>query len=281
MTNELQVISPKSLAEADSMARSLAPSALLGDALKGKPADVLAVILTGAELGLAPMQAIRGIVMIKGRPTLYADTIGALVMSKRDTCEYLRCVETTDERATYEAMRKGHPTPVKLTYTMAQARTAGLTGNQTYAKHPAAMLRARCLAAIARMVFPDLVAGLYAREEELDDEPRLVGEAATPTVFEPTPNPKPSPIDAQFAPVDPLAEFKGKVALCTDADSLNNLFKAATKSKPDAVTQAEMVKVCKARKAEIGKSPSPTPIPPRPSEIPPPSDSDMPVGEAS
>ena len=170
MSDALTVISPKSIDEAKSLATTLAPAAMLPEALRQKPADVLAVVLTGAELGLAPMQSIRGIKLIKGTPTLSADTMAGLVKARRDVCSYLRCVETTDKRCEMETLRRGDPEPTSLSYTMDQAQRAGLALNDNYRKHPEAMLRARATSAICRLVYPDVVAGLLD-PEELDSTP--------------------------------------------------------------------------------------------------------------
>ena len=46
------------LDEAFRLAKNLAVASVLPDSLRGKPSDVLAIVLYGQELGLAPMQAI-------------------------------------------------------------------------------------------------------------------------------------------------------------------------------------------------------------------------------
>jgi hypothetical protein len=178
MSSELVVIAPKSIEEARGLAKELSPAHTLPEALRQKPADILAIILTGAELGLAPMQAVRGIQIIKGRPTLAADTMGALVKRRSDVCEYLVLKESTAERAVYEAKRKGDPSPTTMAFTMADAQRARIKSDM-YEKYPAQMLRARCLSAICRAVFPDLCLGLYD-PEELADVPAPAERDVTP-----------------------------------------------------------------------------------------------------
>lgn len=165
MSSELVVITPKSIEEAERLSKTLAVSQLLPDALKQRPQDVLAVVLTGAELGLAPMQAIRGIKVIKGQPTLSAETMGALVRRRSDVCEYLVLKHSDSTRAVYETKRRGDPAPTTMAFTMEDAQRAGLTGGDNWRKYPAAMLRARCLSAICKAVYSDLVLGLYDPEE--------------------------------------------------------------------------------------------------------------------
>jgi len=123
-----------------------------------------AVLLKGHELGFTPMAAAGSIAIIKGKVSLSADATIALC-KRSPACLYLRLVESTEEVATYETQRHGDPSPTALSYTIAQAKTAGLTGSQTWRAHAPAMLRARCGAAIARAVYPDLVAGIYDPDE--------------------------------------------------------------------------------------------------------------------
>jgi hypothetical protein len=47
-----------------------------------------------------------------------------------------------DQRAIYETKRVGS-TPVKISFTIEQAKQAGLTGKDNWRNYPAAMLRAR------------------------------------------------------------------------------------------------------------------------------------------
>jgi hypothetical protein len=191
MSSELVVITPKSIEEAERLSGTLSKSQLLPDALRQKPADVLATVLAGAELGLAPMQAIRGIAIIKGKPTLSADTMGALVKRRQDVCEYLVLKESTPKVATYETKRRGDPSPTTMSFAIEDAQRAGLQGDN-WKKYPAAMLRARALSAICRAVYPDLCLGLYDPDELAPENPpppngpveRDVTPAAPPTKTE-------------------------------------------------------------------------------------------------
>ena len=128
-----------------------------------------AVLLKGHELGFTPMAAAGSIAIIKGKVSLSADATIALC-KRSPACLYLRLVESSEEVATYETQRHGDPSPTSLSYTIAQAKTAGLTGSQTWRAHAPAMLRARCGAAIARAVYPDLVAGIYDPDEVAEGE---------------------------------------------------------------------------------------------------------------
>lgn len=165
MTDALTVIAPRTLDEATKFASTLAAANSLPVALKKSPADIVAIVLAGAELGIPPMASIRSIHLIDGKPVLSADAMAGLCLRNRDVCEYLTLIVSTDAKATYRAKRKGAPEPVELSFTIEQAKAAGLQGKGNWAKYPASMLRARAVSAIARAVFPDLVGNLYDVDE--------------------------------------------------------------------------------------------------------------------
>lgn len=156
------------LDQALTLSNRLAKSGLIPRALQNKPDDVLVVLLRGQELGLGPMQALAGIHVIEGKGVCSADLIVGLCARRREVCEYFRLVESSADRAVYETKRAGSPEPTRLTFTMADAQRAGLTGKDNWKRHPAAMLRARCSAQLARAVYPDLAMGLYDTDEAED-----------------------------------------------------------------------------------------------------------------
>lgn len=146
------------------LAGRFAKSALLPDGLRAKPDDVFVTLLAGHELGLAPMAALRGIHVIKGKPILTADTMVAVVLSS-GAAEYFTRVDESDESATYETKRKGAPSAQRATWTLADAKRAGLLGNDNWLKNPRAMCRARAKSILARDVYPDVLAGCYEEGE--------------------------------------------------------------------------------------------------------------------
>ena len=177
-----QAITPKGIDDVFKLANIAAKTGMFGV----KSSDEAAVrIITGMELGLSPYQALRGIHVLNGRPVLAADLMVAVCLSS-DRCEYFSLIESTDAIATYETKRRGGQA-TKLSWTMEQAKKAGLAGRGTWAAHPAAMLRARCSAALARVAFPDLINGLYDPDEAQDaapsTEPTRVEAVVAETVY--------------------------------------------------------------------------------------------------
>lgn len=170
---------PATLPDAERLADRLARSGLIPEALRGKPGDVLIVLMTGHELGLAPMQALRGLHVVNGRPIMAADLAVALV-KRSPACGHFSLLESTDARATYETQRRGEPGKTRLTWTIEQADAAGLLNRGPWKQTPAAMLRARCALALARAVYPDLLMGIYDPDEIADAQPvRVVGASST------------------------------------------------------------------------------------------------------
>lgn len=147
-----------------SLSTDLSKSNLIPQALKRKPEDIVAIVLTGREMNLGPMQSLRAFHIINGVVTMKAETMAALVRSS-PVCEYLLLKESTAKIATFETKRKGDQTPTTLSFTIDEAKQAGLTVNQTWSKYPAALLRARAVSALCKAVYSDLLLGVYEESE--------------------------------------------------------------------------------------------------------------------
>lgn len=285
------VFTPTNLEEVYKVADRLAQSTVIPTSLRGKPGDVAVVLMTGLELGLSPMQSLRSIHVIEGRPTLEAALIVARVLAD-ERCEYFTLVESTATVARYEAKRVGSPKAVSMAYTIEQAARARLTGKQNWQGYAEAMLRARCSAALARAVFPDVVLGIYA-EEEFDPEPRDVtpprAEAEPPkarkakkeTPAEPAPvaepalepEPSASPVPEATSGVvydGPAAELLARLAEVDSAEALTAVTPAVTEAKSalppadyEAVREAYYVR----RYVVTGKRPTAGVLPPEADEL--------------
>lgn len=199
-------LTPSNFGDAWTMAQTLARSELVPDAMRGKPANVLLATMWGLEVGIGPARSLATIDVIKGKATMSADLVAALVMKHPD-CEYFTLIESSSERCTYETKRRGSPKPIQLTWTIEDARRAGLTTKDNWTAYPAAMLRARTKKDLATAAYPDVVLGIEAAEEmapgdEYSPPPsgEVVGEAPDEPqgqdVSQPAPRePEPAPED--------------------------------------------------------------------------------------
>ena len=196
---DVAAFEPASIDEAISVAKLLVSSRLLPRSIT-TPEAAFAVIVTGRELGLSAMQSLRAVHIVEGKPTLSADLMVALV-KRSEACLFFRLVESSATVALYETHRRGEPSPTRLAFTLEEAKAAGVTGKDNWRKYPAAMLRARAAAALARAVYPDLVLGVYDPDElnapTIDVTPAPVAAPVVGRVVESAPvAPAPAPAPA-------------------------------------------------------------------------------------
>ena len=189
MSNEtgISIYEPKNREDAIWAAETISKSGLAPAGLD-TPQKILVAMMHGSSLGLGAMSAIQNIHVIKNKPTLSADLMGALVRQSA-ACLYLREIEATTERVTFTSARSDDPDhEFSRSWTMEDARRAGLGNSQTWKAYPRQMLRARCQSEICRAVFPEVVGGFYDPSEISDDTharpapPRTIGAAASHTI---------------------------------------------------------------------------------------------------
>lgn len=182
MSGDELALAPKTLDEAKSLSTTLAKASTLPEAYRGKEADVLMAIMAGREMGLAPIQSLRAFDVVKGRPTLKAEAMVALVRARRDVCTFFQCTHSDASKATWTTQRVGDPAPTSITWTMEQSRAAGLTASDMYKKYPDVMLRWRAASMLVKLVYSDVVLGLYTAEELTDGQ--VVDSTAAPSPAE-------------------------------------------------------------------------------------------------
>ena len=133
-------------------------------------AQIFAVIARGKELGLGMTTALAGHHILKGKPVASADLIRALA-ERDDSFEYLYPKEMSDTKVVWIGKRKGYPEPVPFTYTIEDAKKAGLCGKGNYGddgnwtKRPQDMLNKTAGSKLARILWPAATMGLYCAEE--------------------------------------------------------------------------------------------------------------------
>lgn len=130
------------------------------------PEDALIRIMHGRTLGISAAVALQFVFVINGRAGIDATLMRALCLA-HPACEEFACLETTDKIATFRAKRKGQPATT-LSWTIEQARAAKLDTKDVWRAYTAEMLRARATSSLARLVFPEAIAGLPAVEELRD-----------------------------------------------------------------------------------------------------------------
>lgn len=166
MSNQALSVYSQPLDQQINYAKAMAVSNLLPVTYQNHPENVLVALAQGQALGIAPIQAMNQINVIKGKPALSADLIAALV---RRAGHRLR-VEGDDSYAQVTIIRADDPDyiPKPIRWDMERAKRAGLLGNPSWQKYPAAMLRARAISEAARAWANDALYGFIYTPEEID-----------------------------------------------------------------------------------------------------------------
>jgi hypothetical protein len=177
MTTELTTMTrPTALAEHNQGAAEFAGLVSMGDQLRRTgflPAhikngvDFAAIVLMGRELGMGTMAACRKLQVIKGTVTERADSQLARFKSAGGRAEFKELSET---RAVL-TLRHPNGDQHTETFTIEDAKRAGLASNDNYNKHPKAMLRSRAITAGLKSVGWEGAVGIYDPDEVSDPEP--------------------------------------------------------------------------------------------------------------
>ena len=154
------------------------------------PEAAAAIALKGYELGFGIAASFEFIVVIQGKPALIPRGALALVLQSG----LLEGMEIKDEpNACTVWMKRKSGIEYRLTYTMEQARKAGLVKpNSAWESYGPNMLRWRCTGFVIDVLFPDVCGGLKRADEfgaEVDAEGNIVDGTWTPAAAPAQPEP--------------------------------------------------------------------------------------------
>ncbi len=167
----VRAIVPQSMEETYRLAVAVCKAGMAPKGLD-TPEKATVAILHGLEIGMTPMAALQRIAVVNGRPTIWGDAAIGLVRGS-GLCEYVRetmAGEGEQRIAKCEAKRKGEPEAVTRTFSVADAKKAGLWNKSgPWSQFPDRMLQLRARAFALRDGFADVLGGMYLREE-IDDQ---------------------------------------------------------------------------------------------------------------
>jgi hypothetical protein len=168
MTNGLSL---STMADAMAFAEMVAKTEFAPKDFRGKPEACLMAIQHGSEIGLSKMQSLQSIAVVNGRPTIYGDAALAVCQSSA-VCEWItESVDGDGDKmiATCSAQRRGYPAPIVSTFSVADAKAAGLWGKSgPWSQYPKRMLAMRARGFALRNAFADVLRGLVTSEEAGD-----------------------------------------------------------------------------------------------------------------
>lgn len=199
---------PTDIEQAFRLANALAMSGMTPKAYGNDVNKCFVGIMAGAELGLAPFQALQSIAVIGNNPAIWGDGALALVQASG----LLEDIEETDDgsTATCKLVRKGRATPIVRSFSMEDAQKAGLKGKSgPWTQYPQRMRQMRARSWAMRDGFADVLKGLHIAEEVrdrpdlMDDAPKtqrlssaMLAQQAGETVDQPEPEPEVAPSKA-------------------------------------------------------------------------------------
>lgn len=208
------------------LANDIANTGFVPAEFRNKPAEIAACILYGAEIGVGPMQSLAKIDIVKGRPAPRAELGRALALAAGHD---VWVVESTNTKVTVAGRRRGSQNVQQVTWTMDDARKAGIASNPNYAKYPRQMLLARASAELVRAMCPDVLGGITSFAEEaqdIEDGPLAVTAAVEPEPKakatrkrrDPAPPAEPAIEDAEVVEDDRPSEAQTKMAMASFAE---------------------------------------------------------------
>lgn len=250
---------PRNLEEAMRFAELMSKSDLVPSDYRGKPGNIIIAMQIGYEIGLSPMRALKSIAVINGRATMFGDDMLALVQAS-PAYEWHDESESNERMGVCVVKRKGDPQPYRATFSLEDAKRAGLLGKAgPWTQYTARMLKLRARGFALRDKFADALAGLTEAEEAMDitDTPLKEADSAplpslkdrlkaqvedTPAsetepeadtlISEPTPEPA-GDVPADEPMEDPAAPYMAKLRTATSQSAINDVWRTI----PDPIKQ--------------------------------------------
>ena len=178
---------PQTLDDAFRLSKALAASGdMVPKHFQAKPEMIMAAIIRGMEVGLAPMQALSNIAVINGRASIWGDALPALLQRAGHTLDCVIEGEGDARQAIATVTRGDTAKEIVRTFSVADAKRANLWNKQgPWQAYPDRMLMMRARSFACRDGAADALMGLQVAEE-VQDYPKDV-------------TPKESPLAAKVA----------------------------------------------------------------------------------
>jgi hypothetical protein len=161
---------PTNFAEAVQFAKLLSTTDLVPKDYRGKSANILVAMQMGAEVGLAPMQALQSIAVINGKPSVYGDAALAIVQAHPNYENHKEWFTGEGDKKTAfcEIKRRGQEASVQK-WSVEDAKKANLWGKDgPWKQYPDRMLQMRARGFALRDRFADALRGMILVEEAGD-----------------------------------------------------------------------------------------------------------------
>lgn len=155
---------------------TLSKSSIIPVSLRNRPADIMVIMMMAHEMDIPPMQAINGINVINGRPTISPQLMIALI--RRKIPDAIIKVEEGVLTCSCFMARSSSKVHMDQGFTakwdMEKATKMGLAAKDNYLKQPQTMIRWRTVGEAARQIFPDILSGLYLPDEFVHEDGSMI-----------------------------------------------------------------------------------------------------------
>lgn len=215
-------IIPQSFDEAYRVAQVLAASGMTPRDIN-TPEKVMVAIMAGAEIGMAPFQAVQSFAIINGRPTLWGDGMLGVVRAQGVKVDE-KIDGAGDDMIAFCHVTRPSGELVSRSFSVADAKKAGLWGKQgPWSSYPQRMLQMRARAWAVRDACADMLRGIQMTEEAQDVE--VIANEPVNSYAE----------DDSFirgAEKDALVEdWNARLRACEDLDDIDNIMAEAAEKK--------------------------------------------------
>lgn len=154
-----------SLAEKVEYAKLLANSGMIPKHYQKNPANCLVALEYGEALGIPGIVAINQITVVNGGASMEAKLMAALI---RKAGHKIR-VQRDPERVAVTIIRIDDPVESTVVWDKAKAQAHGLWGGGHWKKNPQLMLEYRAISEAARLICPEVLAGISYTPEEMEE----------------------------------------------------------------------------------------------------------------
>ena len=141
------------------------------------PEGIFAIVETAKSLNLDPRQALGGgLYFVKGRVEMKAVTMASLIRKHKHSVT--KDTKSNDTICILHGKRADTGDCWSVSFSLDEARKAGLLINNAWKSYPTDMLYARALSRLARQLFPDIIGNCYV-EGEISLDPNIKDNSAS------------------------------------------------------------------------------------------------------
>jgi hypothetical protein len=138
----------------------------------GSEPKILMILLAARELGISPMVALNGgIWNIQGKIEISARLMNSMIRRAGHSIVVKECDST---KCVLEGKRCDNGDTFTASFTIEDAKNAGLAGRDTWKKYAEDMLYSRAMSRLARRLFPDIIGTAYVEGEIRDAKCEII-----------------------------------------------------------------------------------------------------------